>query len=459
MQQEQEPKDVEGDEYPLFHLSNKKAAPYKVKLSVDNFPIEMEIDTAAALSLISEATFKKTWTDRSMEPSQVSLCSYSGEPIAVTGEVTVTVSYKQQQAKVPLVIVKGDGPSLFGRNWLQQFHLDWQEIHCLRPNSLKTMLERHQVVFQEGIRTLKGHKVKIVIDPQALPRFCKARPVPYVLRDKVDAELDHLVSEGTLEPVQFSDWAAPIVVILKSDKTSVLICGDFKQTINPVSKLDKYPIPKVEDLFATLSGGCVFSKIDLSQAYQQLPLNEESQKLAVINTHKGSFRYTHLPFGISSAPGIFRRIMESLLQGIPGVIVYLDDILVSAPNEEEHLCRLEQVFYRLEKSGLLARENKCQFLVSEVSYLGHQIDAEGLHPLPNKVQAVVDAPSPRTVQELKLTWAFSLTMVSSCLTYLQCWLFSIGCSGRGHSGTGEGKKRPLFRNLKELLTSSQLLVH
>ena len=142
-----EPAEVEGDEYPLFHLNNKKAAPYKVKLSVDSCPIEMEIDAGAALSLVSEATFKKTWTDRSMEPSQVSLCSYSGEPIAVAGEVTVTVSYKQQQAKVPLVIVKGDGPSLFGRNWLQQFYFDWQEIHCLCPNFLKTMLECHQAVF------------------------------------------------------------------------------------------------------------------------------------------------------------------------------------------------------------------------------------------------------------------------------------------------------------------------
>ena len=97
---------------------------------------------------------------------------------------------------------------------------------------------------------------------------------------------------------------------------------------------------------------------------------------------KRLFRYTRLPFGISSAPGIFQCIMESLLQGIPGVIVYLDNILVSAPIEEEHLRRLEEVFARLKKSGLRARQSKCQFMVSEVSYLGHQIDAEGLHALP-----------------------------------------------------------------------------
>ena len=97
------------------------------------------------------------------------------------------------------------------------------------------------------------------------------------------------MEEGTLEPVQFAGWAATIVMVLKSDKISSRICGDFKQTVNPVSKLDKYSIPKVKDLFATLIGGKLFLKVDLSQAYQQLPLEEESKKLVMINAQKGVF--------------------------------------------------------------------------------------------------------------------------------------------------------------------------
>ena len=152
--------------------------------------------------------------------------------------------------------------------------------------------------------------------------------MPYAMRAMVEEELDRVVQLKILEPVQFADWAAPIVPVLKSDKKSLRICGDFKMTVNSASKLDAYPIPKIEDLFARLSGGICFSKLDLSQAYQQLELEEDSKQFVVVNTHKGLFRYNRLPFGISSAPGIFQRTMESLLQDIPSVIVYIDDILI-----------------------------------------------------------------------------------------------------------------------------------
>ena len=108
-----------------------------------------------------------------------------------------------------------------------------------------------------------------------------------------------------MEPVELADWAAPIVAVVKRDKTSVRICGHFSTTVNPVSKLDRYPIPKSSDLFTKLGKGKFFSKLDLSHAYQQLPLDSESKKYVVINMHKGLFRYTQLPFGVASASGIF----------------------------------------------------------------------------------------------------------------------------------------------------------
>ena len=132
-------------------------------------------------------------------------------------------------------------------------------------------------MFKEELGTVQGIKAKIHVDSQAKPKYFKPRPVAYASRQKVGEGLDRLLSEGTIRPVEFSEWATPIVPIVKSDGT-IRICGDFKVTLNEVSKLDNYPIPKTEDLLAQLGGGVQFTKLDLSQAYQQLELEEESKK-------------------------------------------------------------------------------------------------------------------------------------------------------------------------------------
>ena len=168
---------------------------------------------------------------------------------------------------------------------------------------------------------MKGYKASIHVNSFVKTKFCRVRSVPFALRLKVERELDRLVAEGTLKPVQYAEWAAPIVSVLKSDGESLRVCGDFKQTVNAAAKVDRYPLPKVEDLFATLAGGKVFTKLDLRQAYQQVFLDEDSQKLVTINTQKGLFQFTRLPFGVSSAPEIFQRLMENILQGIPKVTV------------------------------------------------------------------------------------------------------------------------------------------
>ena len=314
-------------------------------------------------------------------------------------------------------------------------------------------------MFQEGLGTLKGYQAKIHVDPDAVPRYNAARSVPYALRDLVDRELQRLQDEGTLEPVEFAEWAAPIVAVLKQDKSMVRICGDFSVTVNPVSKLDKYPIPKVNDLFAKLGKGKLFSKLDLSQAYQQLPLDTESKKYVVINTHKGLFQYSRLPFGISSAPGIFQRVMDSLLQGIEGVVVYLDDILITGSTVEAHLKALEEVLRRLQRAGLRVKQKKCVFMRPSVTYLGHVIDANGLHPLSDRVRAIKDAPTPRSVSELK-SYLGMLSYYSKFLPNLSSTLHPLyHLLKKDVQWVWEAPQVKAFDASKELLMSSNCLTH
>ena len=436
-----------------------KLPPLKVCLQVDECEIPMEIDTGASMSIMSEDTYRKIWPTRKLEVSNVKLQTYSKEPLPVVGAQNVQVYYEGQSASLPLIVVKGDGPTLLGRNWLGTIRIDWCKIHYTPSAGLQNLLEKYDTVFQDKLGSFKGRQAKIEVDPDPIPHFCKARTLPYSMRAKVEEEIDRLVSEGILEPVEYADWAAPVVAVLKSDRKSIRLCGDFRMTVNPVAKLHRHPIPRVEDLFATLQGGKKFTKLDLSQAYQQLPLHPDSRKYVVINTHKGLFRYTRLPYGISSAPGIFQKEMDNLLAGIPGVVVYLDDILVTGTTEKEHLRSLEEVLRRLDKSGLRARKSKCLFMAPSVSYLGHKIDAEGLHPLPDKLQAVKAAPTPRNVSELK-SYLGLLTYYGKFLPNLSMrlqplyQLLTKDCQWKWSKA-----QEKAFQESKDLLQSSQLLVH
>ena len=174
----------------------------------------------------------------------------------------------------------------------------------------------------------------------ASPRFFRARTVPFTLREKVEQEIIRL--QEVIEPVRFAGWTAPVVPVVPVVKSDggVCLCGDYKVSLNQASKLDKYSLPRIDDLLASLAMGKLFSKLDLAQAYLQILLEDDSKKYTTINTHKGLYQYNRLPFGISSAPAIFQRTIENILQGIPNVVVYIDDILIAGKTEREHLRNL-----------------------------------------------------------------------------------------------------------------------
>ena len=213
-------------------------------------------------------------------------------------------------------------------------------------------------LLEEGLETLQGTKAKIHVEPTATPIFHEARPVPYALREEIELDVERIERAGTIEPVQYSEWATPIVPVMKSDDT-VRVCGDYKLTVNKVSKLDGYPIPKLDDLYTKLVGGQTFTELDLSHAYEQMLVDENSKELLTINTHKGLYRHNRLPYGVASAPGIFQRTMEGLLQGIPSSGVLLDHILITGPSTEEHLDNIEKVLRRYSEAGLRLKAVKC----------------------------------------------------------------------------------------------------
>ena len=156
-----------------------------------------------------------------MRPSVLKLQTNGGDSLTVLGEVLVCVQYGSVSVNLPLVIVKGNGPCLFGRDWLSHFRLDWAAICRVSgvnaDPQLHPMLEEFPNVFNDQLGCFTGERVTIAVDPDAVPRFFKARPVPLAYRPRVDAELERQIRLGLLEEVRDSKWAAPLVVVPKAD--------------------------------------------------------------------------------------------------------------------------------------------------------------------------------------------------------------------------------------------------
>ena len=158
----------------------------------------------------------------------------------------------------------------------------------------------------------------------------------------------------------------------------VRICGDYKPTFNTQIEIAHHPLPTVELITSKLSRNTGFSKIDPKTAFQQLELDEANKELCTVSTNKGLFKVNRLPFSVASSPALWQRTMDSILTNLPGVCCFVDDILVAAKTDKEHLNRLKTVFKRLQENDVLIKLEKCVFMTKEISCLGFKITDTGL---------------------------------------------------------------------------------
>ena len=255
--------------------NTKHIAPVLVSLEIENRTLQMELDTGAAFSVISEATCQASFADVKLRKSNILLKTHTDERIPVIGKLHLHVWYGEQRAPLVLLVVAGDGPSLLSRNWMKYIRLDWKSIHAISHSNkspeLADLLRQHSATFTDELGKISQYQATLQVRPDARPRFFKARPVPFAIKAAIEEELDKLEASGVIKKVAHSEWATPIVPVPKKNG-KFCICGDYKVTINQALDVDQYPLPKPEDLFTTLAGGKKFSKLDLSQAYQQLPL-------------------------------------------------------------------------------------------------------------------------------------------------------------------------------------------
>ncbi|XP_055584942.1 uncharacterized protein K02A2.6-like [Uranotaenia lowii] len=387
---------------------------YWLDVNVNSATIRFEVDTGAPVTIISVKDKEMYFPENAMLPSNLELVSFCDTKIKIRGMLKVSVNYKEKSMLLPLYVSNVKKHPLLGRQWLSVMRVDlnkiaYHDVHTIAaaavplkttPAAVKSLVERYAVLYDESIGKIKGLSVKLCLKPNTNPVYIKARTVPFSLRGAVEKELDKLVSDGVLEKVNHSTWATPVVPVPKANN-KVRLCGDYKITVNPNLVVDDHPLPTIEELFANVAGGEKFTKIDLTQAYLQLEVDPDDREVLTLNTHKGLYRPTRLMYGIASAPAIWQRLIEQILNGIPGVTVFLDDIRVTGPNDHVHLQRLEEVLKRLSSYNMRINLEKCHFFANEIEYCGYRIDKDGIHKVDKKIAAIQNMPRPENKEQIR----------------------------------------------------------
>lgn len=449
----------------IFNINNVRkglgSKEMKIQVKINGQMVVMELDTGASVSLMSQGKKNELIPEVPMNKPDLKLKTFTGESVPVLGKCLVKVEYLGQIRKqLPLYIVDGNGPELFGRDWLSSIKVDWRSIHSVQPHysqELQSVLDKFPELFSGGLGKAKGIKAELRVKENAKPKFFKPRPMPFSLKDGVARELSRLQELGVLEKVDYSDWAAPIVPVRKANG-DIRVCGDYKVTVNQDLEVPEHPMPKVEELLQQLNGGVKFTKLDLSQAYQQIELDQSSKKYVTINTHLGLYAYSRLPYGVSAAPAMFQSVMDKVLQGLR-VGCYLDDLIITGKNEEEHLAHLEAVLSRLQHYGFKLQQSKCEFMVPSVTYLGFKVDAKGIHMDAEATEAVACAPRPVNRAEIQ---SF-LGLVNHYRKYVP--QMSTLCHPlnqllqKGSDFIWSVECEEAFKEIRRILTSPQILMH
>ncbi|CAH8671840.1 unnamed protein product [Schistosoma bovis] len=434
-------------------------------LSINGQPVRLQLDTASDITILSKKTWR-TLGQPPIKPSSQTAVSACGGHLRLHGELCCCISFRGTTFNGTCYIT--DSPlNLLGLDWFEELGLADLPISAV-CNQVQTTASTQQhtedlrkrfiELFKPGLGLCSTTEAVLKLQSEATPVFRPKRPVPYASLPLVDAELQRLETEGVLVPVSYSSWAAPIVVVKKSNG-SIRICADFSTGLNAALQQHHYPLPIPDDLFTILNGGTYFAKLDLAEAYLQIPVALESRELLTINTHRGLFQYTRLPFGIKTAPAIFQQIMDTILADVPGVATYLDDVLIVGSTVDELHTRTHLVLQRLQDNGFRLRPEKCQFFLRFVKYLGFIFDASGRHPDPQNTYAIQQMPAPTDVSSLR-SFLGMISYYSAFLPSLHDVRYPLNrLLEKNATWNWSTQCESAFSKLKAMLSSNLLLTH
>ena len=364
--------------------------------------------------LISKMGFRLSPTQTSVKLADGGVCGSDGVvlvPVELKGRVKLiemmVVSSLPQILILGVDFFKALGvvPDLRSNTWdftresLDTVEVTRGELSLEQKHRLDALIMACKNKMGDGLGCC--HMTNHVIKTSSPPIKQRYYPVSPIIQGHINRELDEMLALKVVEP-STSGWSSPVLLVKKKDGT-YRFCVDFRR-LNAVTDRDSYPLPYVTATLDKLRNARYLSSLDIKSAFWQVPMDDGSRQYTAFTVPgRGLFQFTRMPFGLHNSPATWQRLMDRVIGADlePHVFVYLDDVIIVSKSYEQHLGILSEVFNRLLLAGLKLSWDKCQFCRPELRYLGYVVDKQGLHVDPQKVEAMLRIPIPKTQKEVR----------------------------------------------------------
>lgn len=326
-----------------------------VNMNVHGNKLKLEIDTGAMCNVLSLKSLKSISPFTIIGPSNILINGVHGSPVKVLGKVTLPCVYKGVSHCIDFqVLNENRNLCLLGRQDSCRFNLIARvySVNTEQVTECEDLVHRFKDVFSDTVGCIPG-QYEIKIDDSVETVVCPPRPVPAPIRQQVQDELNLLEKGGIIEKVtKPTRWVSPLVCVRKPSGR-IRLCIDPTH-LNKAIRREHFPMSTIDDMVTRLKGSKYFSVLDANMGFYQIKLTEKSADLTTFNTPFGRYRHLRMPMGISSAPEIYQRAMVEMFEGINGVDINMDDMLIHGATLTDHNTQLEEVLRRAQKKWLEA---------------------------------------------------------------------------------------------------------
>ena len=416
------PNNSSGVDHHSTHISSPKPIlPSSKRLFVEDLTSHLLflIDTGSDVSVLSRNHFRHF----SISSEQPWLYAANGSQIKTFGKRSLKLSLGLRRTFNFTFFVADTQNNILGADFLAQFHLcpdlnarrlidgttllsqklslrncDQPSLSAINSNSLDPRIQEFLKLKPQSDAAFHSPVEHHILTTEGPPIFCRPRRLVGERLAVAKKYIQQMISEGICQPSN-SPWASPLHLAKKKDG-SWRPCGDYRH-LNLRTIPDRYPMRNVADFVNDLHGCTIFSKVDLKNAFWQVPMAADSIQKTAITTTFGLFEFTKMPFGLMNASQTFQRHADNIFRELPVIYNYIDDLLIASKTENEHYHHLKQLFQILADNKLVINQEKSSFFQPSVKFLGHVVSSIGLQVDPDKVRAISDYPTPTSKRAVK----------------------------------------------------------